>query len=261
MLISTVINNKYRETNNGGRWEYTQPAPAINHEDHTFIKDSTAELTDNILVAYETCINSDQSHWMSKLAKDSMQYLADKRGTRLKKVRDEAIFNQSTIKLISEIFALVRSYAFQYNGAIGWNELYVTCTKPTMVTEVLKYNILREPIETFTTVRTRFSTSQWSLVVRRQANKIQFLLMPATKVIGLSRAEASFEPAVEIEGTLNGEAVDWQFEQATLTGERLEKICMSLFSSLVENSLSDFHNHMPAVVASQYQSLQVTEVA
>ena len=100
------------------------------------------------------------------------------------------------------------------------------------MTEVLKYNILREPIETFTTVRTRFSTSEWSLVVRRQDNKVQFLLMPATKVIGLSKAEASFEPVVEIAGYLNGDSVNWEINQQALTTENLEAICIKLFSCL-----------------------------
>ena len=102
MLISTVINNKYRETNNSDRWEYTQPAPAINHDDLTFIKDSTAELTDNILGSYETCINEQKSQWMSKLARNSMQYLADKRGTRLKRFA----MKQYSIKAQSVLLAI-----------------------------------------------------------------------------------------------------------------------------------------------------------
>src|SRR5205814_772030 len=121
------------------------------------------------------------------------------RGIRLRAVEEESQRYQSTKDLIEQLFDLLQVYALDFNQSAAWTSLQVTCTKPAFVTEVLRYNVLREPVETITTFRCRLSTRFLSLVIVGRKDCIEFRLLPVEEVIGLSRAEAAYEPFLVID--------------------------------------------------------------
>lgn len=198
--------------------------------------DETADLTEQILSTYNTCANERRSSWMRDLARDSMEFIADVRGTQFTKVRKETIMNQSIAHIVTEIYSMLRAYAFEFNHSVGWNELYITCSKPGFVTEVTRYNIFREPIESTTNFRARLSTRSWSVVIRGKKNKIDIMLIPVYKVIGLSKAETEFPPLLTLTGTLTKQQVQWHLNDQPLLEGQLESIAMEVFAALIHKS-------------------------
>lgn len=243
MLMSKVLKQKEKKHDYEFRsqWEYTPSLPkeiekAAYETSTGMTQDLTAELTDQIIGSYQTCINAEQKDWMKRLAQESVQYLADRRGVKQRRVREDAFMNQEAALLVQRIYSVLRTFSVDYNGQIGWTELFVTCTKPSIVTEVTRYNILREPIETVTNLRARFSTALWSIVIRAQKDKVEFLLVPASKTIGLSKAESQYIPALTINGKLEGNQVNWTINNQQFAHQELDAHLMDLFGQLVSYS-------------------------
>jgi hypothetical protein len=243
MLMSKVLKQKEKQQEHDFRsqWEYTPSLPKevekAAYETATgMTQDLTAELTDQIIGSYQTCINEQQKDWMKRLAQDSVQYLADRRGVRQRRVREDAFMNQEAAYLVQRIYSVLRNFSVDYNGQIGWTELFVTCTKPSIVTEVTRYNILREPIESVTNLRARFSTALWSIVIRAQKDKVEFLLVPASKTIGLTKAESQYVPVLTIDGKLEHNQVNWTINGRQFDNHELDAGLMDLFGELISLS-------------------------
>ena len=223
------------------RWADSDKGNAQGEEAFRFepglLRESTSSLTEQILNSYKTCGSSDErSAWMQKLAGESMRYLARQRGVRLKALKEETIFNQALADLVNRIYDQFVSYTSEFNHALGWNELRVTCTAPALVTEVLRYNKFREAIETTTNFRARLSTRHMSLVIRGKKAAIEFLFLPVEEVIGLSQAEKHYEPVCRLSGTLAEGKVTWNLEDEELSTEHLEKLLMDLFAGLIDRT-------------------------
>lgn len=209
--------------------------------------DETADLTEQILSSYNTCANERRSSWMRDLAKDSIEFIADVRGLQYKAVKRETIFNQSIAHIVTEIFTMLRAYSFEFNHSVGWNDLYITCSKPGFVTEVTRYNIFREPVESVTNFRARLSTRSWSVVIRGRKNKIDVMLIPVYKVIGLSKVETEFPPILSLTGTLTKQQVQWHLNGQPLLEGQLETIAMEVFASLINKSKEAIQNNVAPV--------------
>lgn len=203
------------------------------------LKDDTAALTEQILASYKVCDSESRSTWMRRLAQDSMRFLARQRGVKLQAMREETIFNQALSELIQRIFDYLQTYSYDFNHVMGWNELRVTCTKPGFVTEILRYNKFREPLETITNFRARLSTRYMSLVIRGRRDTIEFLFLPVDKVIGLSKAEGAYTPVCQIKGNLADDRITWQFGEEPLSNEQLAVLCMDLFAGLIERTKTE----------------------
>jgi len=206
--------------------------------------DETADLTEQILSSYNTCANERRTSWMRDLARDSIEFIADVRGMQYRAVKKETIFNQSIAHVVTELFTMLRTYAFEFNHSVGWNELYITCSKPSFVTEVTRYNIFREPVESVTNFRARLSTRSWSLVIRGRRNKIDVMLLPVYKVIGLSKAETEFPPLLTLTGTLTKQQVNWYLNNQLLQEGQLETLAMELFAALINKSKEAIQNNV-----------------
>jgi len=206
--------------------------------------DETADLTEQILSSYNTCANEQRSSWMRDLARDSIEFIADVRGMQYRAVKKETLFNQSIAHIVTEIFTMLRTYSFEFNHSVGWNELYLTASKPSFVTEVTRYNIFREPVESVTNFRARLSTRSWSLVIRGRKNKIDVMLIPIYKVIGLSKAETEFPPILTLTGTLTKQQVNWYLDNQLIQEGQLESLAMELFAALIHKSKEAIQNNV-----------------
>jgi hypothetical protein len=196
------------------------------------------------LISYKVgASNVGRAGFIEKITKDAMDFLADHRGERYKAIREEIAYNQAMVALIERLFDSLRLYCFQFNRSLGWPELHVTSTKPEFVTEVLRYNRLREPTESYSYYRARLSTRHVSLMMRGHRHKIEFFLLPPDKVIALSRTEANYEPISLLEASLTGDLVTWVLDGRELTEAGYEVLCMHLFEKLIEKSREELKNH------------------
>lgn len=197
----------------------------------------SSDLTDKILSHYKSGGgSSSRSAWMQKLQQDAQEYLSKQRGLRMQALKEENTYQQATKKMLERVFDLLQAYALEFNQIAGWSSLQVTCTRPAFVTEVLKYNKLRDPIDTVTTVRARLSSRFVSLVIVGRKDCIEFRLLPVEEVIGLSKAEANYEPFRVLTAELDESDVEWKDGQNYLCDANLEVYCMELFEVLLEHS-------------------------
>lgn len=210
-----------------------------------YTHDYRSALREEILAKHSGSAEMSQSEWMRNLAETSMSTLAATRGTRLQTVQQQALYDQSTADFIGKIFGILRTYAHEYNHSIGFSELHVTCSIPGFVTEVMRYNILREATETLTHFRARLSTSTYSLVLRGRNHKIEVFLIPVSKSIGLTQSEKNFKPVVSFNSRLEDKAVEWTMEGQPLVDAHLELIAMELFTRLISSSNESFQACQP----------------
>lgn len=194
-------------------------------------------INDQILVMYKTQLSDSRSRFLSRIANDSLSFIEEQERQRAFKKQQETLCTNSMTAMVDHIFEVVKSYSYELNNALGYGPLHVAATNPQTVTEIIKFNKLRQAEETITYYRARLSTNSHSLVLRGDKNGIQFFLIPVARVIGLSKQEEYFAPTFKICTKMEGSSVEWETEGgASLTSRRLEVICMNLFQKLIEET-------------------------
>ena len=115
--------------------------------------------------------------------------------------------------------------------------MHVACTNPQSVTEVIKFNYLRQAEETVTYSRARLSTPSFSLVLRGDTKGIHFYIMPVGRAIGLSQQECHFLPIARLTTIVENDTVGWMGESGrALTPTQVESLCMNLFERLIQET-------------------------
>lgn len=211
------------------------------------LHDEASLLADQILSSVKVGPSNPRTALMQKVATEAMNFLATQRGVKLQAMKEEALYSQGTAELIYRLFDQLQACVMEFNRLVGWNELRVTLTKPAVVTEVLRRNKFREPIETLTNFRTRLSTRYMSLVIRGRGRSIDFIFMPVEKVIGLSKAEVAYDPVISLTGTIEQGRISWHLEGKSLPGDGLEILCSELFAELIELTKQASRSEMGAI--------------
>ncbi len=193
-----------------------------------------AALSQQILVYHESQTAETGNDWMYKLKEDSMQYLAEKRGINLQQIYRESIYKKGIETLIDKIYGLLQRYQFEFNQVAGGTELHVSGTISGDVTEVTRFNKLREAEETKTYFRARMSTRSHSLVLRGKDDCIDFYLIPVNKVMALSKSEVDYRPLTRIQVKISELGMMWRMSDGNPAVDSLDELCMWLFSALIQ---------------------------
>ncbi len=196
-----------------------------------------ALINDQILVMYKTKLSESRGRFLSRMTSDSLGFIEEQKAQRKRQKQEELLCNSSMTAMMDHIFEVIKSYSYELNNALGFGPLHVAATNPQAVTEIVKFNKLRQAEETLTYYRARLSTNSHSLVMRGDKNGLQFYVIPVERAIGLSRQEVNFLPAFKICTRLVNGTVVWETDGgAPLTSSRLEVICMNLFQRLIEDT-------------------------
>lgn len=135
---------------------------------------------------------------------------------------------------LERIFQILEAYAVEINRVNRLKDLTISMVSPSEALEVFELDRLRRPSKTASFYRCRFSTRQLSLVVRGLDNRIDFFLLPADRVIGLSRAEE--ECGALMTFSAGEAAADWQVENKTLSDDRLERYSLLALEHLLDST-------------------------
>lgn len=196
-----------------------------------------ALIHDQILVMYKAKLSDGRSQFLSRMTSDSLDFIEDQKQQRRKQQQEEMLCTTSMTSMMDHIYEVIKAYSYELNNALGFGPLHVAATNPQTVTEIVKFNKMRQAEETATYYRARLSTNSHSLVMRGDKNGVQFYVIPVERVIGLSKQEEKFLPAFKICAKLIDGAVIWETDGgAPLTSSRLEVICMNLFQRLIEDT-------------------------
>jgi len=202
--------------------------------------DQAAQIRDQILVIFKTTKQADggRSDFLNKITDDSIDFLRDQR-TRMAKAQQEEQLCQNSMEVMTEhVFEVLKSYAYELNSALGYGPFHLAATNAQSVTEVLKFNGLRQPEETINYYRARLSTPSFSLVLRGDKRGIHFFIMPVARALGLSKQECQFLPILRLSNRLDDNGtVCWQTESGrALTPSMVEVICMNIFQRLIDET-------------------------
>lgn len=204
-------------------------------------QDSAAQIHEQILVMYkaapQTKASAERGTFLSHMAVESMDFIKEQRNKLDRAQREETLCHSSMAAMIEHVFEILKAYSYELNNALGYGPLHVATTNPQAVTEVLKFNKMRQAEESVTFHRGRLSTPSFSLIVRGDKRGIHFYILPVERAIGLSQQECHFIPVMRLSTKLIGNSVFWETDCGKqLTPSMVEMICMSLFERLIEET-------------------------
>jgi hypothetical protein len=188
--------------------------------------------------------------------RNSMQELIDESVDFLNTVRKNgfppevhSLLETSMVDVTNRSYTVLESIALELNEALGPSELWLSCTPPQFVSETLKFDRMRRPVDTVTTFRARISSNFYSIVLRAVGGRVEFLLVPSDRAVGLTKIEADYQPLMSFVGHLGKDCVEWQVEDKPLTNTRLEKYCIEFFKYFLEETRQ--HIFKPPVAKTQ----------
>ncbi|HEY9759539.1 MAG TPA: hypothetical protein V6C97_30555 [Oculatellaceae cyanobacterium] len=193
-------------------------------------------LSQQILVYHESEPAESGNDWMYKLKEESMQFLADQKGVELHKLQRDSVYKKGIESLIDKIFSLLQRYTYEFNQIAAGTDLHVSGSIAGEVTEVMRYNKLREAEETQTFFRARLTTRHFSLNLRGSGDSVDFFLVPANKAMALSKTEVDYRPLSSIQVRITDSGMMWRMENGVPAVESLEELCMWLFSNLINET-------------------------
>ncbi len=199
-------------------------------------RERESELAKQILVYHESQPADTGNDWMYRLKEESMKFLADQRGVQLQDVYHESIYRKGIETLVDKIFGLLQRYMFEFNQIAAGTDLQVTGTISGDVTEVTRYNQLREAEESKTYFRARLTTRYFSLTVRGADASVQFYLVPTNMVMALSQIEKQYKPIASMNVKITEQGMMWRMKDGVPPVDSLDELCMWLFSSLVQET-------------------------
>ena len=173
---------------------------------------------------------------MQNIIAESKTYLAESRAAQWDGARRTSDVSSAMVATVSQCFTIIQSCAEELNHALGQSELWVSCTAPAFVSESMSYNRRREATQTLTTFRARISSSKLSIVIKGKDDKVEFFLLPAQKVVGLSFAERDYNPLMSFVAARQEGEIRWRVEGKPLTQERLERYIVELFKFFVDET-------------------------
>src|SRR5688572_9691987 len=100
-------------------------------------------------------MNAERSRFLNRITEDSVNFITEQRAIRVKTEREEILCQASMTALMEHLFEILKAYAYELNNAVAFSPLHMAATNPKVVTEVVKYDKLRNPIETVTLNRAR----------------------------------------------------------------------------------------------------------
>jgi hypothetical protein len=221
-------------------WQHAADAgldKKVDKKDYQFAADMHTnpklELQEQILVSYQQPVNAQRSTFLSKIASDSMAFLSEARGLRVRQLEEQRACVCSMTTLVKRISDTLEGFAVDYNSAVGFSELRAAVTRPDFVTEIVRYTKTRQPLETLTKFRSRIATAYYSIVIRGDKDAVQVYILPSNQTLGLSKSEARYEPAFVLTPELMEDGVGWNLDNKPLTQNAEEVFCMELFLKLV----------------------------
>ena len=195
-------------------------------------------IQEQILVRLKTPhVSRKENLFLSKMINESAQFVQEQVEKESAEKHDELLRNSSVVAMVEHFFEILKLYSIELNSCLGSGLLHLASTNPQTVTEIVRFNQLRQAEETISYHRARLSTSSYSLVLRGDRNGILFFIIPVARAMGLSKQECHFLPVMRLSLQVENGKVVWLTENGTLFVPKMcEPICISLFELLIKTS-------------------------
>ncbi len=167
------------------------------------------------------------------ISRDGDAFLDQYRKKTESKSVEQSSRQTSMQAIVDKAFGVIEPYIGELNHSLASTELRVACTSPEWVTENLRNSSTSDRKSFY---RARISTSRLSIVIRGSEGRIEFFVLPASMVMGLSKVEDRHSPLMCFEVVNPGISPEWEVEGKPLTNERMERYCLLMFNYLLEET-------------------------
>ena len=209
--------------------------------------DGSINLKQTIIDNYRSQSQNVRPDYLAYLTQKSLAYSDRLAQTEISAEQARAAIDQGTMVLVDRIFALLEPYTQEINRINRVKELHLTCVAPSRSSEALELDRSRRPSKSTSYYRSRFSTSKLSLVIRGIQGKIEFFIIAADRVMGLSNEEACHQPIMVFEaeiclsgnfdtGNQSQPLISWAVEGKELTSDRFERFTLLALEHLIDRS-------------------------
>ncbi len=198
------------------------------------------DLSQKIIDNYRSVTQTVRPDYVAYLTQKSFAYSERAKETANNSERAQAVIEQAMVALVDRLYGLLEAYTQEINRVNGSQQLHLTCVAPSRPSEALELNRQRQASKTTSFYRTRFSTSKFSLVIRGMQNRVEFFLIAADRVMGLSHEESRYEPLMVFEAELeaaNGTCeLNRTVENKNLTADRFERYSLLALEHLIDKT-------------------------
>jgi hypothetical protein len=195
-----------------------------------------ATLRNQILANLRGRTTPDASQFVEELSQETQSALVQRITLQTPFNVQDAFLEKSMTTWVDRLFDYFQDFAFEFNPSIRSSELEVTYERPLVTKEVISYNAWREPEKTLMLFKGWLSTRSWTLVTRGTKDKIDVYIVPAERVIGITRTQNRYSPLVQLESTFDKGKVFWRRDGALVQFDDIGDLAKELFTALIKFS-------------------------
>jgi hypothetical protein len=186
-------------------------------------------INEKVLSTFKTAKLKTNADFMQRIMADAVDFMENRRKTQSEATKIDNTYTESMRAVLQGMFDILLSCSIEFNTRLGFSELFIASTEPEMVT----FNTANSKTAS---LRARFSTSQFSLVIHGYKNEIKFFIMPVEDLIGLTTVGIGRTPFLSLTAELEGEGVVWYAEDQLLTEDLAERVCLETLKELIEQT-------------------------
>lgn len=186
-------------------------------------------INERVLSTFKTAKLKYNHDFMQQITNDAVEFLQNRRQKATEVNQLESIYGKSMAAVLQGMFDILLSCSIEFNTTLGFSELFIASMEPEMMT-------FNTPTSKTTSLRARFSTSHFSLVLNGYKDEIKFFILPVEDLMGLSSFGYGREAFLTIKGRLTDEGVVWYSKDAMVSEDEAEKVCLDSMKKLVEQT-------------------------
>ncbi len=195
-------------------------------------------VNERVLSTFKTAKLKYNQDFMQKITDDAVEFLANRRQKASEASELDLVYTKSMSAVLQGLFDIMLSCSIEFNTALGFSELFIASMEPEMMTYTT-------PTSKTSSLRARFSTSHFSLVLNGYKNEIKLFILPVEDLMGLSSFGYGREAFLSVKGELSDEGVNWQTENGVITEDDAETICLDAMKRLVEQTCQVLSHSSP----------------
>jgi hypothetical protein len=186
-------------------------------------------INERVLSTFKTSKLKFNQDFMEQITSDAREFLNARKTRAIEASQLDGIYTKSMSAVLQGLFDILLSCSVEFNTKLGFSELFIASMEP----EVMQFTT---PTSKETSLRARFSTSHFSLVMNGYKNEIKFFLLPVEDLMGLSSFGYGRAALLTLTGTITEEGVIWSVEDELITEDEAEVICLDTMKKLVEQT-------------------------
>jgi hypothetical protein len=195
-------------------------------------------INERVLATFKTSKLKFNQDFMEQITADAREFLHARKSKAIEASQLENVYTKSMSAVLQGMFDILLSCSIEFNTKLGFSELFIASMEP----EVMQFTT---PTGKTTSLRARFSTSHFSLVLNGYKNEIKFFILPVEELMGLSSFGYGREALLTLTGSLTEEGVIWSTNEGLVTEDEAEMICLDTMKQLVDQTCEVLSHSVP----------------